>query len=56
MPWEAFLATAVRALKVLEKIDISQRIDRVRVDGALQTLRQIFFYSSELKNSLEDIE
>jgi hypothetical protein len=56
MPWEAVLASAARALRMLEKIDMTRRIDRVKTDNALQTLRQIFFYSSELKNVLEDIE
>lgn len=56
MSWEVILASAVRSLKLFEKLNIDRRIDRVRVDNALQTLRQIFFYSSELTTALEDIE
>ena len=56
MALETILASAVRALKVFEKLDLTRRIDRVRVDSALQSLRQIFFYSSELIAALEDIE
>lgn len=56
MPWEATLASIVRTINVFEKLNLDRRIDRVKIDSALQTLRQIFFYSSELTRALEDIE
>lgn len=56
MAWEATLVSAVRLLNIFEGFDITRRIDRVKIDTALQTLRQIFFYSSELTATLEDIE
>ena len=56
MAWESALVSAVRVLNIFERFDVSRRIDRVRIDTALQTLRQIFFYSSELTAALEEIE
>lgn len=56
MSWEETLISAVRVLDVFGRIDMTRRIDRVRVDTALQTLRQIFFYSSELIAALKDIQ
>ncbi len=56
MGWEVTLMSAVRALNIFERFDVTRRIDRVKIDNALQTLRQIFFYPSQLIAVLEDIE
>lgn len=56
MSWEETLISAVRVLDVFGRVDVTRRIDRVRIDTALQTLRQTFFYSSELIAALKDIQ
>src|SRR5947209_9566791 len=55
MAWEITLMNAVQGLRAFEGLNVSRRIDRVRLDNALQSLRQIFFYSSELTRTLEEI-
>jgi hypothetical protein len=52
---EASLTAGVRLIKVMLTMDLTKQIDRVRIDTALQSLRQIFFFPSDLKAVLEDI-
>lgn len=54
MAWDVL--PGVKLVKALLQVDLSRRIDRVRIDMALHTLREIFFYSTELIKVLEDIE
>lgn len=56
MAWDVTVLSGVRVLKALLTLDLSRQIDRVRIDNALQTLRQIFFYSTDLIDVLEEIE
>jgi hypothetical protein len=52
---EAGLMSAVRIVKSLLTLDFSQQIERVKIDSAVQSLRQIFFFHSELRDVLEKI-
>ncbi|WP_458423960.1 hypothetical protein [Methylorubrum extorquens] len=45
--------SAVKIVKALLSLDIEQHIDRVKIASALQSLRQIFFFPSELIFTLE---
>jgi hypothetical protein len=52
---EASLMTGVRIIKAMLTLDLSSQIDRVRIDNALQSRRQIFFFPSELRKVLEEL-
>jgi hypothetical protein len=45
----------VRLVKNILTLDFSQQIERVRIDNAVQSLRQIFFFPSELRYAVEKI-
>jgi hypothetical protein len=52
---EVSLMSAVRLVRSILSLDFSQQIERVRIDNAVQSLRQIFFFPSELRYALEKI-
>jgi hypothetical protein len=52
---EASLMSAVRIVKSLLTLDLSRQIERVKIDNAVQSLRQIFFFSPELRCALESM-
>jgi hypothetical protein len=55
MALETYFMAATSVLKRIVTLDISAQIERVRIDNAVQSLRQIFFFSPELKHALEQI-
>jgi ribosomal protein L16 Arg81 hydroxylase len=52
---EGTLMAAVRLAKSLLTFDFSEQVERVRIDNAVQSLRQIFFLPSELLDAFEEI-
>lgn len=50
---ERALMTAVKILSKVSPDQIARQVDRVKIDQALQSLRQIFFFPGELIHSLE---